>query len=208
MNTLLSSRPPNTRSLSSPTNPPELRQSPFGYRLVSRSGTDVVLVTTQAIVFGRLAPYPGWANFKEAASTVFGRARTTVGYQPINRLGVRYINRLDLPEVEGVSPGGQVGSYLLVQPGFSASAMPLTRSFTLQFGFDVQIPDCTCTMTVATVQSPVPHHNGVLLDIDIARNANVPQIEQDIRMLLDQIRHEKNRIFEISITDRARELFS
>jgi len=187
--------------------PPEFRQNPLGYRMVSRSGTDVVLATTQTIAFARLAPYPGWDNFNEAASAVFGRARKSIGYKPINRLGVRYVNRLDLPEVEGVPLGTQIADYLRTQPSFSDSMLPFMRGFTLQFGFDVQIPDCTSTMTVATVQSPVPHHNSVLLDIDIGRTTHVPQMERDIRQLLDQIRDEKNRVFESSITDRARELF-
>ena len=187
--------------------PPEFRQNPLGYRMVSHSGTDIVLATTQTIAFGRLAPYPGWDNFKESASAVFARARRSIGYKPINRLGVRYINRLDLPEIEGVPLGTQIADYLLAQPSFSDSMLPFMRGFTLQFGFDVQIPDCTSTMTVATVQSPVPHHSSVLLDIDIGRTSNVPQIERDIQRLLDQIRDEKNRVFESSITDRARELF-
>jgi uncharacterized protein (TIGR04255 family) len=63
-------------------------------------------------------------------------------------------------------------------------------------------------MTIAAIQSPVPHREGLLLDIDIGRTTHVPQLEREIQQLLDQIRHEKNRIFESSITDRARELFS
>ena len=189
---------------------PEVRQNQLGYRMVSQSGTDIVMASTQAIAFARLAPYSGWKVFSAAAAEVFRTTKGVTGYVPLARIGVRYINRLDLraKETEGLPTGTRTGDYLLVRPEYPDSLMPFTRGFTLQCVFDAQVEDCTGTMTVATVPSPVPLHTSIVLDIDIGRAVHVPQSERDIQQLLDLIRVEKNRIFENSITDRARELFA
>ena len=79
--------------------------------------------------------------------------------------------------------------------------------FTLQCLFDVQVPECLGTIVVATVPSPVPKHISIVFDIDIGRNAAVPQSEREIDDLLTRIRAEKNRIFDASLTDRMKELF-
>jgi uncharacterized protein (TIGR04255 family) len=190
--------------------PPEVKQTPLGYRMIDHQGTDIVIATTQAVAFGRLAPYPGWKFFSAAASEVFEKTREVTGYVPLGRIGVRYINRLDLPlsEKDGLALGARTSDYILVRPEYPASLISFTHGFTLQCIFDVQVNDCTGTMTVATVPSPVPQHMSIVLDIDIWRDVNVPQNERDIQKLLDLIRVEKNRIFESSITDRMRELFA
>jgi len=188
---------------------PELRHSPLGYRMVSREGTAIIVVSTQGVAFSRLAPYPGWSEFSAGAAEIFKVSREVTGYVPIARLGVRYINRLDIPMLSGPTPSAvRMEDYVLVRPEFPDSLTPYTSGFTLQCVFEVQVPDCLCTMTVATVQSPVPGHNSVVFDIDIGRNINVPQNETGIQELLDLIRIEKNRIFETSLTARMKELFT
>jgi uncharacterized protein (TIGR04255 family) len=187
---------------------PELRQSPLGYKMVSHAGTAIVVISTQGVAFSRLAPYPGWSEFSAGASEVFKVAREITGYVPITRIGARYINRLDLPMSGGPIPTVvRMEDYILVRPEYPETLTPYTRGFTLQCVFEVQVPDCSGTITVATVPSPVPGRNGVVFDIDIGKNTDVPQNEEGIQKLLDLIRIEKNRIFEASLTARMKELF-
>jgi len=47
-----------------------------------------------------------------------------------------------------------------------------------------------------------------LLDIDLSRDSNLPQIDTDIWSLVDRMRPYKNSVFEGCITDEARGLFS
>ena len=186
---------------------PEVRQNPVGFRMISLDGTAIVIITTQSVAFSRLAPYPGWEDFSAGASATFKIARDFTGDVPIARIGIRYVNRLDLPMIDGDLPVTRMEDYILIRPEYP---QPLTRAlhgFTLQCVFDVQVPDCVGTITVAPVQSPVPRHNSVVFDIDIGRNASIPQNERDIEELMGLIRIEKNRIFDTCLTDRAKELF-
>lgn len=188
--------------------PPEVRQNPLGYKMFSLDGAAIVLISTQAIAFSRLAPYPGWAEFNAGASLVFEVTREVTGFMPLGRIGVRYVNRLDLPLSEGPRPTlVRMEDYILIRPEYPESLTPFTRGFTLQCVFEVQVPDCVGIMNIATVQSPVPARNGVLFDIDVGRELNVPQKEEDIQRLLGLMRNEKNRIFETSLTPKTKELF-
>ena len=47
-----------------------------------------------------------------------------------------------------------------------------------------------------------------ILDIDVSREANLPQNEDGLWELADRMRVHKNTAFEACITDRARELFN
>jgi len=47
----------------------------------------------------------------------------------------------------------------------------------------------------------------ILLDIDVFRTAELPVDDEEIWKVMEQLREEKNQVFEASITPRARELF-
>ena len=63
------------------------------------------------------------------------------------------------------------------------------------------------TINVATAQPPAPRFGSIIFDIDIGRESDVPQREEEISGLLDSIRTEKNRIFVDCLTDKAKALF-
>lgn len=183
---------------------PGIAQSPLGFRLSNESGTIIIGVTTHGIAYSRLAPYPGWSEFSGGASTIFGEARDITRLVPLSRIGVRYVNRLDIPGLESASDQDRLATYIHVRPNYPGSVIPAMRGFTLQCVFDVQIPECMGTVIVATVPSPVPRHTSILFDIDIGKNVNVPQSEREIEILLNLMRTEKNRIFNESLTEQMK----
>jgi uncharacterized protein (TIGR04255 family) len=187
---------------------PQLRQTPVGYRLVHKAGTDIVVLTTQAIAYSRLAPYPGWTAFCARASEVFAVAHGVTGYVPLGRIGVRYVNRLDIrrEKEDDLSTPLRVEDYMLVYAQYPRDVIS-ARGFTLQCVFDLPDAACIGTINVGSVPSPLPGHESFVFDIDIGRNSDVPQNERDIRELMDTIRSEKNRIFESCLTDRMKDHF-
>jgi len=78
---------------------PQVNQNAAGYRLVNQEGSAIIVLSHNAVMFARLAPYPGWAEFSAGASATFRTARDIMGYSTLSRIGVRYINRLDVPVV-------------------------------------------------------------------------------------------------------------
>jgi uncharacterized protein (TIGR04255 family) len=189
---------------------PQVNQSTVGYRLVNQAGLAVILLTTQAITFARLAPYPGWREFSTAAEEVFRTARDTMGYSTFSRIGVRYINRLDIPSANesGAVAAIRPEEYILIYPEYPEAVIPNIHGFTLQCVAPLPAIDCLATINVSTVQSPVPRHISLVFDIDVGRNANVPQREDEIAGLLEAIRREKNRIFDSCLTKKMKEYFN
>jgi uncharacterized protein (TIGR04255 family) len=188
---------------------PHLSQTEVGYRLVNQEGTAILILTRQAIAYARLAPYTGWANFNAGASAVFKSAHDVMGYIPLGRLGVRYINRLDIPisQENGVPKPFSLQEYILVQPQYPEEILPALQVFTMQCVFFLQQIECLATINVASVPSPVPRHISFLFDIDIGRNTNIPQKESEIQNLLNSIRVEKNRIFDSCLTAKMKGMF-
>jgi uncharacterized protein (TIGR04255 family) len=54
----------------------------------------------------------------------------------------------------------------------------------------------------------VPGKLSFSLDIDVWRQVDVPQKDNDVLELLGKMRDAKNQLFETFITDKARDLFN
>jgi uncharacterized protein (TIGR04255 family) len=188
---------------------PIMSQTPTGYRLVHRNGAAIIVLTNIAIAYAQLAPYIGWRGFKNNAFSVFQSVRDTIGYRALARIGVRYINRLDIPlSSTDFGPGiPELDDYLLIGVKHPDNIVRNFRSLTVQCAFPIDDIECEATINAASIVSPVPNHASFLLDIDIGKMVNVPQKEEDISNLLDIIRHKKNWLFEACITDKTRSLF-
>ncbi len=186
---------------------PIVNQTPSGYRMTDLEGLNIVVITGQNISISRIAPYSGWDTFSTAALSIFERFRDEIGYVRIGRIGVRYVNRIDIP-VQASSEVVRLERYVRIQPQYPESDLPALSAFTMQTVFNLAESRCMAAVNVASVPAPFPQFMSMILDIDIGRNENVPQRRDGIRGLLDTMRNEKNRIFEVSITDTTRELFN
>jgi uncharacterized protein (TIGR04255 family) len=185
---------------------PAIIHSHTGFRMDNADSTDIISFTTTAFAYSRLAPYHGWAAFSAAALDWYGRLRKKIGFVPLKRVGLRYLNRLDIP-VAPMTPI-RLEDFITVEPRYPESELPVLQAFTMQTIHALPATGCVATITVASAVSPVPSHAGIIVDIDVARNESVPQSEDDIEILLETMRLEKNRIFELCITDATRELFN
>src|SRR6266853_6429686 len=75
----------------------KVQQQFQAYKLSSGDGADVLTIGMTLIASSRLAPYEGWEPFVARARQNWDRWKRAVGYQKIIRIGVRYVNRIDIP---------------------------------------------------------------------------------------------------------------
>jgi uncharacterized protein (TIGR04255 family) len=192
--------------------PPELSEQPraqfnqqIGYRRSSTDLTEILLVWPAIFVVSQLAPYPGWETFIARFARDWTDWKRFAGYRRIVRIGVRYINRIDIP-METASGVLEETEYLKVFPKLPDGLGPMTA-----FGVQAIVPlvDIGCNLTInsGAVPSPLLNHCSFILDIDIAKEESAAQKDDEVAALLNQVRVRKNEIFEACITDRARELF-
>jgi uncharacterized protein (TIGR04255 family) len=174
-----------------------------GYRRLSTDSSELVSLFPESFAVAQLAPYPGWPVFFGRFIRDWKILKNTTGYRKISRVGVRYINRIDVP-ISGEVVEHE--DYLYVYPMLPAVLGPVTA-----YGLQAQLPiaDLGCKLTInsSSVPSPLLGHMSFLLDIDTARDEDAPQNDEGVCELLNQIRDKKNQIFEACISDRARELF-
>jgi len=177
----------------------------IGYRLRSSDSADIQIITSSIFSAARLAPYQSWETFSGLAKANWAAWKKIVGYKKIKRIGVRYINRIDVPW--GGATHVRTEDYLRFNPGMPDSFPPISA-----YVMNVVVPgqdECNLVINSNTIASPLIDHASFILDIDIIRESSPPpQNDKEMWSLIDRIRIYKNEIFESCITDKARELFN
>lgn len=175
-----------------------------GLRFRSEDRKQIVQFNKNGFTFSRLDPYQSWEALYSEASRLWEEYVVLVKPFMINRIGVRYINRFQLPLGEG-----RFEDYLKPSPeppkNLDLPFMNFLHQDTLI------VPDHPYAINIVrTVQpSPDPNTMAVTLVLDIDA-FTLPGFEFDNELLerkLFEIRWLKNKAFFGSITDKAMNLF-
>jgi uncharacterized protein (TIGR04255 family) len=176
-----------------------------GRKLSSLDRADVLIFRRSALVCSRLAPYIGWEEFIPRAREAWTVCKKQAGTIELSRIGLRYVNRIDIPLQEGQIINAE--DYLKFVPkspdGFTE---PMT-TFLVQSNRPMGVDDCNFMVLSSTVPSPLISTLSIALDLDVSREMNVPNREDELWALIERMREHKNFVFETCITDRARALF-
>ncbi|MFZ5523505.1 MAG: TIGR04255 family protein [Pseudomonadota bacterium] len=174
-----------------------------GHRLSTDDMTQLLVFWPSSFTFSQLAPYPGWDIFFKRFVRDWGIWKRNIGHKEISRIGVRYINRVDIPIMDSIT---KYEEFLNVYPKLPESIDPLV-GYAVQAASELKDLGCLLKINSAVVPSPILNHVSFVVDLDISKEINPPQSDNDIYDLLNNIRLQKNIVFEACITDRARELF-
>jgi len=182
-----------------------VEQQPEGFRLSTDDQTDIVLVKPRGIAASRLAPYPGWSVLCDSANAAWEVWKSLTPRHPIERVGIRYINRIDIPL--GGKHGVRLDDYLNFHPQITKIAVDPMTAYVVQASFPVPLNKTWSTNLTSTLVTPAPliDHLSLLLDIDVYRYG--PLAETMLWDEIDAARILKNDLFERCITDKARKLF-
>jgi uncharacterized protein (TIGR04255 family) len=184
----------------------QMRQEMRGYRLTSVISPDVLVVQPGGVVAARLAPYAGWEQLLGAAKRAWSQWRRTGNSSSISRLGVRYINRLDVPIERAANLDLSV--YLNFSPKVPNFSSKSITGFVVQATVPTEQDSWSVSLT-STVLNPPPLINttSILLDIDLFRTEQIPGRDEDLWECIESVRALKNSVFESCITDATRRLF-
>ena len=173
-----------------------------------RSGNDeqelVVLIPT-SIVVSQLAPYCGWDIFFKRFQRDWALWVSIIGRPRVSRLGLRYINRIDIPSRGEaiVSQGDYIKIGVLEPDSFGP-----TITYAVQAMYNAPSGACKAVINTAVIPAViVPDFVSFNIDIDVGMETDVPQSDKAIFEHLGIMRNDKNFLFEEMITDKARELF-
>jgi len=177
------------------------RQDQTGFKFTTADGKYIWQCRRNGFTFSRLSPYESWEPFRDEARRLWGLYRERLKPLAVQRLAVRYINRLDIP-AERID----IKDYFRTMPEVSPDLPQALAGFFMQ----LRIPheDLFSEMLVNQTIVPPSQPNMVsfILDIDLFRTADVPTDEEAVWRFFEQLHVRKNEVFEACITDRTREL--
>ena len=192
----------------------KLEVSRAGQRIDQRMRTEerVVFLTEDRKTFiqlgpnllaiNQLKPYPIWEQFKSSIEKSFGALRNVVSLKSLERIGLRYINRIEIPETEP-----NLRDYLEFRPSLGKSLPNTIESLNLGCVFSFSDHRDSCRVQLTNAASDVPKTSCFILDIDyfLAQPKTIAVTEA--MQWLENAHAKVEDLFEGCITDRLRAIF-
>jgi uncharacterized protein (TIGR04255 family) len=175
-----------------------------GYKLTAINAGEVIQVKLNALGVSKLPPYGGWDEYREFVSSCWTTWRKATGRKRLSRIGVRYLNRIDIPCPPGTLV--ETDAYLAFNMNVPKVLDAPRRGNYLQINSGIAADGLQVNLMCASTEPALIDHIAVGLDIDVFRDIDVPQQDDDIWALLDTIRKRRTEIFEACITDQTRAL--
>ena len=171
-----------------------------GLRFTSDNNKEILQIREEGFIFSKLAPYENWERFRDRAKHLWTIYQKTTSPQSVIRVAVRFINRFDF-----LGENIKIPDYLNIFPHIPEKSV--MRGFSMQAILDQSDIDSTLIITQAQIPAVSPNTVSILLDFDLF-NEKPRASDDDFWGLLEVLRSRKNHFFEISITDKTRELIS
>jgi len=172
-----------------------------GHKLIARSedGKNLAQLGPKFLAVNRLDPYLGW---EEAfRGTIETRAREVVqifGFERMERIGLRYINKIGVPEKP------------VRWADWFAITLPVPRSLgeaggAFQFHFEQQLsPGIQGIINFLTLPPQREAGTSVILDIDVIWRGNEPWSQ--LGAILEAVHNPHRDLFESYLLDKTRHL--
>lgn len=186
-----------------PRVPSSVHRAQVGYDFASADGRQIIQARLDGFAFIRLAPYKSWESFRDEARRWWNAYRSVTKPKTITRIAVRYINRFELP-----LPIHDLKDYLRTVPEIAPGLPQGLSNYFMQLHIPQEDLGAMLLLNEAGVPSPNQDFVSILLDIDIFREVDPPNSEDEIWEYFEQLRNRKNEVFLESITEHTKELIT
>jgi len=154
--------------------------------------------------FNKLRLYDGWTKFSTEAKEIWLKYRSAANPTLVNRLSLRYINRIEIP-----LPIRDFADYCPLFPNIPAKLPQKLISFLMSYSMPLENPPNAIANIILTFEPPLPGKPvlPLILDIGVSVPFGAPDNEEGIWSTFDSMRESKNQIFQSSLTEEALKLF-
>ncbi len=170
----------------------------LGFQMVSSDGLRIARFTRDFMSLSVLKPYPGWDVLKSETMRLWSLHRSLSGCEQVSRLGVRTINRLDVP-----SDALVLGAYFrdVHQSGTGLETRGMFHSDELTSpGQPYTVRRIQAVDRSAETKS---RRVALLLDLDVFSAEPTATQDSTIEEVLAELHDLKNRVFFSSLTEQA-----
>ncbi|MEU2703734.1 TIGR04255 family protein [Micromonospora aurantiaca (nom. illeg.)] len=170
-------------------------------RVVFASDNRLLMVGPAVLSAHSLAPYEGWESLQARATDALQHYCELVHPEHISSIGLRYVNRIKLPESTITFDDYFTVAQVLPASGFPATLSSFFDRMELRYE---EIP-ASIAFTWASVNSDEPDTAAFVLDLDLRWRGKTPF--ENAESNLKELRERERAAFESLITDKLREIF-
>lgn len=167
-----------------------------GYVFRSADRLTVAQFRRDGFTFNRLRPYTSWDELRPEALRLWELYCDTADPPPCTRLGLRYINQIEIP-----IPGADLNEYFVLLPGFPGDTPAPMTEFLTRIVLDDPALNAGAAVVMASQVGPNEHLAIIILDIDAYRESTGGIPHDHVSRTLSDLRIFKNRIFFGSVTE-------
>lgn len=179
----------------------------IGHVFRRNDGRRMIQARLNSFAFSVFAPYDRWETFSEEVWSNWLKYQSVARPIRATRLGVRYINRIDIPQnvIE-------IKDYFRTAVDVSPYLPQMIGGYFFQV--IVPLPRFNAAATIVSTIIPPPNEDtsSLILDIDTWRDVDIALStaagNEGLRDQVDVLREAKNYVFEACITDATRGLIS
>lgn len=175
-----------------------------GYLFVSKAEGKTVQARRDGFTFNKLRPYSNWENFSGEAKELWQRYVELAHPASVQRIAVRYLNRIALP-----LPLRDLREYCSLFPDLPPALPQGMSEFFLRVAMPIADAPCVSIVTL-TFEPPMPGATtlNLIFDNEAAYGFNSLTVDTEtIWSKLAELRDLKNKVFDASLTEKAKELF-
>jgi uncharacterized protein (TIGR04255 family) len=183
----------------------ETAYSVVGFKMTSKEGFDVVMILEYGLATVRRAPYEGWDRFIVQAKENFALYDKIVQRRDFARLGVRYINRLDIPD-DQIS-GRALNTILNVHVEVPSNIAKFITKYALLAEFNEVTTEAKARVISQVLPPALLEHVSLQLDVDVYFDQDIQPRVDKVWELIEKLRTAKNAVFEGAIQEPLRKLF-
>jgi uncharacterized protein (TIGR04255 family) len=149
-----------------------------------------------------LTPYPTWDVFKPQIERAYETVRNLISVQGLERIGLRYINRLDI-----ASPRVDLEEYFDFWPHLGKGLPQTMQSFVTGCVLLYHDGRDACKLQFTSAVPELPETNAFLLDVDYFTAQPRRVSPEDALGWVENAHQNAETVFEGCITDKLREIF-
>ena len=181
------------------------KSTPAGFKMTAKNAVDMVLINEDSFGTVRLAPYDRWKNLIRAAKNNFEIVMKAVGRKTVVRLGVRFVNRLDIPSAKIM--GRDLAEFVKLDIALPQGIAKERGSHSLAVNLVEVSTGAKVLLQSGEMVPALLDHRSVSLDIDASWDSDISNRIDEMWASVELLRNAKNACFEACITDELRSLF-
>lgn len=179
-----------------------IRRLPPWIQFVTESGDRMIQLARDLLVVNQLRPYPHFDDWEPAIYSALEVYRELAMPKAVARLGVRYINRVAIPE-----PRIRMEEYFTLYPQLPQAMGDERGGFLLRVEVPAMAGENTVFLTFASAPADNPGETAFLLDLYNVFQPSEPLALETLQCPVKTAHENIITAFEGSITDRLRTLF-